>query len=73
MIMIIENGYAINKTNLKVQVHQSWTYSLLVAGQYFFGNAITPSSGVSEVHEYLMKSLFDKISNGSGLTSISYR
>ena len=31
---------------LKVQVHQSWTFSLSVAQQYFIGKAITHSSGV---------------------------
>jgi hypothetical protein len=30
MMTMIENGYAMNKTNLKLQVHQNWTFSLLV-------------------------------------------
>jgi hypothetical protein len=41
--MMIENGYAMNKTNLKVQVHQSWTFGLPATRHYLIGKAVTPS------------------------------
>ena len=44
--MMIEIGYAMNKTNLKVQVHQSGTFVLPVERHYLIGKAITPSSRV---------------------------
>jgi len=47
MVEMIENGHVMDKTNLKVQVHQSWIFSSPAAWEYFIGKAITPSFGVS--------------------------
>ena len=47
MVEMIENGHVMDKTNLKVQVHQSWIFNSPAAREYFIGKAITPSFGVS--------------------------
>ena len=46
MVMLIEYGYAMNKTNLKVHVHQSPTFGLSAAQQCFIRKAITHPLGV---------------------------
>jgi hypothetical protein len=47
MVMMIEIGYAMNKIELKLQVHQNWTFGSPAAQHYLIGKVITPSSGVS--------------------------
>ena len=72
MVMMIENGHVMNKTNLKVQTMLSF--------QFVGGSTILHWEGHTsfvqsefEVHEHLMESLFHELSNGSGLTTRSSR